>query len=356
MYEIAKRSDLTTSMWNKEADNSPDAWLWHRWESIDAYASWAHSKDISFAVLEKTSGRVAALVPLIRHTRGSKIPYPQVRIEGTGGPAFVKTLGVDQRKRVEAHIARKIQKLAANQGAYRVDLSSPPLSPSNLSSNQNYSTSFRGLGFSDVSTQSWLLQLHGKTKEELWKGMEYRSRKSVNKALRAGVSTRPIQLQDEKIFLRLLTENTKRTGISAKPATYYEQIFRNFLPAGLAKGYCAYTDTNNIHSIHIFGVYKGGAIYWVVASDHYALSVGANNLLQWSAICDLADNGLCWYESGEAFPNEQNGKVRRISDFKKSFGGALVPYHRGTLRCRPFVAATYDCMRVLRKNLQHVKR
>jgi len=355
VYELAKRSDLNSALWNDVADQSPDAWLWHRWEAIDAYATWERAKDISFALLEKGSGKIVALIPLIRHHRGWPVPYPQVRIESTGGPAFAANLGINQREKVEIDVVNNINILAKNEGAYQVDLSSSPLSPSNLNSCSIDSNPLTRLGFAETSTQSWLLQLHGKTKEQLWKGMEQRARKSVKRAVRSGVSTRPVVLEDQERFLRLLVDNTQRNRISAKPNIYYEQIFKNFLKQGLAKGYCAFTDTNSIHSIHIFGVYKATAIYWVVASDHYALSIGANNLVQWSAICDLRESGLLWYESGEAFPNESDGKLRRISDFKKSFGGTLVPYHRGTLKCRPIIATTYEYIQMLRNRARLLK-
>ena len=52
---------------------------------------------------------------------------------------------------------------------------------------------------------------------------------------------------------------------------------------------------------------------------------------------------------GEAFPGAPAGKRRRISDFKKGFGGDLVPYYRGTLTPRPKTAAVMQLLRSIRQ-------
>ena len=116
----------------------------------------------------------------------------------------------------------------------------------------------------------------------------------------------------------------------------------------MATGICALAPDGQTIAIHIFGEYKNSALYWIVASDDRALANGANDLAQWDAIKGFAARGLFRYECGEAFPGLSEGKLRRISDFKKGFGGALTPYYRGTLAPRPVVAATFDLLRAIR--------
>ena len=48
--------------------------------------------------------------------------------------------------------------------------------------------------------------------------------------------------------------------------------------------------------------------------------------MQW-----MIEHGFEWYETGEAFPNVQEGKNKGLNDFKKSFGGELYPFYKGRI-------------------------
>ncbi len=68
--EIVPRQDMDRERWNAAADRFPDAWMWHRWEAIEAYGTWSNTEDTSFAVIEPNENRVVVLVPM-RSVAGS---------------------------------------------------------------------------------------------------------------------------------------------------------------------------------------------------------------------------------------------------------------------------------------------
>ncbi|NBP73906.1 MAG: GNAT family N-acetyltransferase [Alphaproteobacteria bacterium] len=205
------------------------------------------------------------------------------------------------------------------------------------------------MGGTDASTQSWVLDLEGLTELELWRNLEQRVRKAVNRAERAGVTVRPATIDDKTRFLELHDENSARTGLSTKPTAYFDAIFGTFLKTGMAIGFVAVAPDGRIIAVHMFGVYKGAAIYWIVASDEQSRELGANDLVQWHAIKAFASMGLTHYESGEAFPGQPEGKLRQISDFKRGFGGTLAPFYRSVLITRPRIAAALDLFRTFRR-------
>ncbi|MDE0779355.1 MAG: GNAT family N-acetyltransferase [Alphaproteobacteria bacterium] len=345
---LITRLKIGRDRWNSCADGFPDAWLWHRWEAIEAYATWSGTVDISFAILDPQENRPIALVPL-RDVAGRKPFHSLLRhLESTGGPAFDPNLSARQRRNAEAAVKSSLIALATQQNAHRIDLSVAPLAPTQAEAPAGSINPLVMFGCREASTQSWILDLSGRSEDELWRNLEQRVRKSVNRAKREGVTIRAATHDDKADFICLHMDNARRTGIPPKPLSYFDKIFDDFLNPGMASGFCALAPDGNTIAIHVFAEYKDGALYWVVASDDEALSNGTNDLVQWHAIKSFAARGLARYECGEAFPGLSEGKLRRISDFKKGFGGVITPYYRGTMTTRPIVAAILDLLRAIR--------
>ncbi len=350
IFSLVSRPDTGIENWNQSADAFPDAWMWHRWEAIDAYGTWSGTIDVSFALVDSTTSLPIALVPL-HHIQG-RWPARRAssRLESTGGPAYAPSLTARQRANAEQDVRAGLLDLARRTGAYRVDLAMAPLAPARVDKPASGVNPLTMLGCAEASTQSWILDLTRYSDEELWRNLEHRVRKTVNKAERGGVIVRDVRPDDLADYLRLHRSASARNGLPAKPANYFETIFEDFLKADMATGFCALAPDGRTIAIHIFAIYKDAALYWVVASDEEALSSGANDLAQWHAIKAFAARGLKRYECGEAFPGAPAGKRRRISDFKKGFGGDLAPYFRGTLTPKPTTAATLELLRSMRRN------
>ena len=345
-FRIAMRPEVGTEHWNECADAFADAWLWHRWEAAEAYATWHGTTDVSFALLDPASKMPIALVPA-RHVLGRRPARRLTSIlESTGGPAYAPSLSPRQRSNAERDVRDGLLAIGAREGAHRIELSVPPLAPAHA--RPHGVNPLAMLGCKDASTQSWILDLEDRDEDALWRNLEHRVRKTVNKAERNGITVRDIAQGDLPEFLKLHRAASARNALSAKPDAYFEAIFGDFVAHDLAAGYCATNPDGRTIAIHIFAIYKQSALYWVVASDAEALGTGANDLVQWHAIRSFARKGLTRYECGEAFPGAPDGKLRRISDFKKGFGGTLAPYYRGVLTPRPMTAATLELLRSVR--------
>lgn len=349
-FNFSARPDVGIECWNRSADAFPDAWIWHRWEAIDAYATWSNTTDVSFALLDPATSEPVALVPM--HLVLGRRPAQRLtgRLESTGGPAYAPTLSPRQRTNAERDVRDALLNIASKEGAHRIELAMAPLAPARNDDAASKVNPLALLGCNDASTQSWVLDLVDRSEDELWRNLEHRVRKTVNKAERGGITARNAGPDDLPDFLRLHEKAANRNGLPVKPAAYFEAIFKNFLAHGMATGFCAAAPDGQTVAIHIFAVYKNAALYWVVASDEDALASGANDFIQWHAIKAFAAQGLARYECGEAFPGAPAGKRRRISDFKKGFGGDLAPYYRGILTPRPMIAALLELLRSGRRS------
>ena len=347
-FEVLSRLAMDSSEWEAAAASFDEAWLWHRWDAVEAYATWQGTADCSFALVDDSAARrILALVPL-RLVRG-RAPFGHLleRLESTGGPAFAPDLTAGERRNAERAVADELGRIARAERAWRIDLALPPLAPAYLPERRPAVNPLIMIGCAESSTQSWIVDLRGHDEASLWRHVDQRVRKAVNRARRDGVTIRDVAAADLDSYLRLHAANAARAGLEARPDAYFDAIFGSFLPAGLAFGLCASDAAGEPLAMHIFAIDKAAALYWTVASTDVALSTGANDLVQWEAMRRFLALGLERYETGEAFPGLRDGKLKRISDFKKGFGGALQPYHRGAIVVRPVVAAMRDLARAL---------
>lgn len=347
-FKFLPRLAIDSSEWDAAAASFDEAWLWHRWAAIDAYAGWRDTVDRSFALFDNSASRnIRVLVPL-RLVRG-RAPFGRLlgRLESTGGPAYAPDLTAGERRNAERVVANELGRIARAERAWRIDLALPPLAPVYNAERRPAVNPLIMLGCDESSTQSWIVDLRGHDEASLWMHVNQRVRKAVNRARRDGVTIRDVVVSDLDSYLRLHAANVARTGIEARPDAYFGAILGRFLPAGFAFGLCASDAVGEPLAMHIFAVDKGAALYWTVASTDAALATGANDLVQWEAMRLFLALGLDRYETGEAFPGLRDDKLGRISDFKKGFGGALQPYYRGAIVVRPVVAAMRDLARAL---------
>ena len=168
-FRIATRSEVGTEHWNECADAFPDAWLWHRWEAAEAYATWRGTSDVSFALIDPASKMPIALVPA-RHVLGRR-PVQRLTsiLESTGGPAYAPSLSPRQRANAECDVRDGLLAIAAREGAHRIELSVPPLAPAQA--RPHGVNPLAMLGCKDASTQSWILDLEDRDEDALWRNL-----------------------------------------------------------------------------------------------------------------------------------------------------------------------------------------
>jgi len=223
--------------------------------------------------------------------------------------------------------------LARKTRSGEITVALPPLAPRLRGPNCPRVNPLLELGFSNTLTQTRVVDLR-QGREAVWEGMKGRARTAVRKAEKSGVTTRPAERDgDLEAYYDLHRETCARNGIAPHPHAYFNAVWRDFLTAGRALILLAERE-GRVIAAENFGVYKNAAIYWTGAALKEGLAFEANSALQWAAIQRMIEAGLEWYETGEAFPGANVGKLKGLDEFKKSFGGELYPYYKGMIDMR----------------------
>lgn len=345
LLQIVGRPDIGQSAWDQLADTAGDAWLWHRWDLIDAVACWHGRTDMSFAVTE-TSGEPVALVPLYRCAFKALRMITFIELDGLGGPALVGRPSANQRRRIMDTIAQHLCRETLRYKAVGCSVKFNPLAPNLRGAACPRVNPLLDLGLDNAQSQSWLVDL-SKGREAVWDGMEGRARTNVRKAEKDGVTVRLAKPGEDDLqaYYALHQQTYGRTGAATHPKAYFQAIFEKFLAAGL--GLILFAEqAGTVIAAASFGLYKNAGHYWTGAASPDGLRSGANSLLQWTAMTMMIERGALWFESGEAFPHKSAGKERALSDFKKSFGGEIYPYFKGTL---PSANGLFDLLRTVKR-------
>lgn len=327
-FRIKPRRDLGCKDWDDLVDASDEAWLWHRYDLQDALETWPGSTDESFALMAP-DGEHLAVVPLRRNTRRVGGLLPMHILESLGGVAVRNGIGEKRRRAVVMAARDQLIARIRNGICLEARVSLPAMAPALRGAGSPRVNPLLEMGCSNTLTQTWVVDLRG-GQETVWKQMEGRARTAVRKAEKAGVTVREAHRDDLDIYYLLHQETYRRTGVRPHPKDYFRVIWDGFLPKGLARVWIAELDGEPVAAEN-FGIYKQAAIYWTGAANAKGLDVEANSLLQWTAMRWMLNNGIEWYETGEAFPQFDSGKLKGVSDFKKSFGGRIYPYYKGRL-------------------------
>ena len=329
--EPIARKDVGRAEWDTFVDSAGEAWLWHRFDLVDALSTWRGRTDLSFALVDLgAKRRVVAVVPCHRVASKSGRALNINALDSLGGPACRNCLPAASRQRVLKRIREHLIVLAREHGSGEIVVALAPMAPALCGEDCPRVNPLLELGFANTLTQTWVIDLR-QGKNALWERMEGRARTAVRKAEKSGVSIRRADGNgDLDIYYDLHCETYRRTGVPPHPRAYFEAIWRNCFVQGLAQVWIAEHDGKAVAAEN-FGVYKNAAIYWTGASTRVGLKVEANSALQWAAMQWMVENGLEWYETGEAFPQAVEGKTKGLNDFKQSFGGELYPLYRGKI-------------------------
>ncbi len=205
------------------------------------------------------------------------------------------------------------------------------------------------LGYENTLGQTWMIDLRP-GKDVIWGNMEKRARNAIRKAEKSGVVIHQASNEDDiKIYYDLHCKTYHRTGVKPHPRTYFEAIWKDFISRGMANAFFAEYN-GQVVAAENFAVYKNAAVYWTGATNELGLAVQASSLIQWSAIQWMISQGIEWYETGEGFPNLLSGKLKGLSDFKKSFGGELFPLYRGRMILKQRYLRFIELLRAIKNN------
>lgn len=325
--------------WDHVVEHSDDAWLFHRYDWGEAVSErvWGYH---SHGFLLRDRGRIVGICPLFLRERriapGAAWRFLSTSGFGVAGPAFLSELSPTARTQCAATIFAALDERARALRCDRLDVRFPPLAPAALVAQPALALALPE-GFRTRSTATYLLSLRGRTVVDLWSQLAKRCRGSIAKARACGVVARDGDADMTMDAYYALHETTyRRTGVQPHPPAYFAAIAHY----GWAKRFIAVRDGRIIAAMHV-APFKRGALYWTSASDSEALTIGANNLLQWHAIQWALEHGYEWYDVGEAFPDAPRGKRMGLTRYKASFGGVLVPFHQYAKVYRPLRHASY---------------
>jgi hypothetical protein len=341
-FEIVDRTAVDRDTWDAIAENSPEAWLWHRYDVCESLGRWRDATDVSFALFERSEP--VAIVPL------RVISYRRLRLfracdlESMGGIAIVPGLGRRGERRARRYALEAVLR-RGQASVMQLRILVPPLAPALLSPDAPRVNPLLQLGLENALTQTWLVDLIDGA-DAAWAGLEGRARTAIRKAERSGITVRLADSSDDDLgaYMSLHADTCVRNGIPEHPVGYFETIWERLIPPGLARVFFAENE-GKVIAARNFGVYKRAASTWTAASSQEAGPIGANALLQWEAMRTLADEGLEVMDCGEAFPAAPEAKLRDLSAFKQSFGGILHPYYKGRLDLRSRWIRRYDALR-----------
>ncbi|MFY9167789.1 MAG: GNAT family N-acetyltransferase [Desulfomonilia bacterium] len=321
--EVKTRNEIGAEAWNGFVLASDEAWLWHCFDMAELRAAWPDMHDVSFGIIDRDhGGSLVAVVPCFVHARHS--------MSSIGGPALENRLGRKHRGSVYECIREHLQALAREKRISTVMLSLSPLAPAYTGGNCPLVNPLLSLGCENALTQTLIVDVR-KGRDTVWQNMEGRARTAVRKAEKLGVRVREAGMDESDTYYKLHCETYDRTGVPAHPEAFFRKMWEKFLSDGRCRVWFAEYG-GRVVAAENFGIFKDRAVYWTGAASRQGLEVCANSLIQWQAIEWMMESGIQWYETGEAFPGIREGKLKGLSDFKQSFGGALFPFYKGIMR------------------------
>jgi Acetyltransferase (GNAT) domain len=330
---IVSREQLGREAWDGAVEASPEAWLWHRYDVCDAtIRDWEGRSDAGFALLSDRA-EVEAVVPGFILERRTRFGLPVRNLESFGGPALSTTLGRSRRRTTLDAIAAELQKRAAASRALRATISLPPMAPALRGPTGPRCNPLLYLGCSDVSGQTWVMDLRDGV-DAVWGRLEGRARTNIRRAETAGMTARPSRSADDwQHFYELHKVTYARLGVPSYPAALFHTIFERLIPAELC--WVLFAELNGrVVAAQNIACYKQGGYYWHGFATDLGLESNAMTFLLWQSIKMLISSGKAhWFDCGEAVvgAGAGDGKMRKLSDFKKSFGGELYPHFRGQI-------------------------
>ena len=338
-FEVVPRTEIGAAEWDARCLESDDAWLWHTHAFQDALATWPGIEDRSFG-LRDGSGELVAIVPVRLITTRRRGPGRAINLDSLGGPATT-AVALRQRRNCLRFAHAELLNVGRITRARSLSVALPPLAPRLRSPDAPRVNPMLEYGFQNSLTQTWMVRLGGRTIEQIWAGLEGRARTAIRKAEKAGLSCRAASGEaDLAIYVDLHRQTCERNNIPPHPPAYFASIWR-LAETGLAHILLAERE-GRVVAARNFGIYKQGALTWTAAGNSEGSQLGANNLLQWRAMEWMAQAGIEYSESGEAFPGARDSKAGGLSRFKASFGGDLVPFYRGSMDLRSTGARRRD--------------
>lgn len=179
--------------------------------------------------------------------------------------------------------------------------------------------------FETIQTRSnYMLDIAGKTEDELLASFHSKWRYNIRVALKHGVECRICDKSALDDFYPIYCETGGRDGFTVRPKEY----FARFLDAmgEHARLYICYYQGKPVSGA-ITTKYAGKTCYVYGASDSSIRKVMPNHLMQWEMIkWGLEDGGTLYDFQGIPVDLSENSPMYGVYKFKKGFNGKIVTF------------------------------
>lgn len=267
-----------------------------------------------------------------------------------------------KNKEAMSGIISGIDRLAERYGAFAF-LCDPPV----LENNCGFKTAMKELGFYQSADKSknetvqckdnYILDIDGKTPEEIMNGFKSDWRNRIRKAVRKGVYCKVTGMEGLSDFYPLMIETGIRDNFPIRNPEYFQR-FMKVLGDGCELVICyAEIDGKEVPLSGAIAVnYSGTYTYVYGASSNENRNLYPNYLMQWTMINRAVEKGCKLYDFGgiPGYEDEKDPKYG-IYRFKKGFGGETVNYAGGFVkRYNPFLCKVMGLYRKI--NVRRIKK
>jgi len=173
---------------------------------------------------------------------------------------------------------------------------------------------------SDEPKYAFVMDINGRTPEQIFQDMKANTRNHIRKAEKAGVKIRELDREELNIFKQITESTSARRNFTDKPLSYYEQMYDLFHARGEVKFMLAEAGSIPM-SAAMFMTYGDEVIYLFSGSDEkYMKDYNAQYLIQWHMIKYAAEHKYQRYNfyGIQGLP-DKNRKDYGIYSFKKGF-------------------------------------
>ena len=175
---------------------------------------------------------------------------------------------------------------------------------------------------------NYILNIDGKTSEEIMNGFKSDWRNRIRKAERKGVYCKVMGMEGLKDFYPLMIATGKRDNFPVRSPEYFQRFIEGL--GDSCKLFICYADIDGREtplSAAIGVNYSGVFTYVYGASSDENRNLYPNYLMQWTMISCAVEKGCKLYDFG-GIPcyEDENDPKYGIYRFKKGFGGEVVNY------------------------------
>ena len=196
----------------------------------------------------------------------------------------------------------------------------------NIMKDNGCNFNFDGSDFSTSLQPSvvYLLDINGRTPDEMFLHFPYKTRYAIKSAEKFGVEVRVCGKDKLRDFFDILKETCVRDHFNVRPYSYFENMFDNM--GEHLRLYLAYYEGKPIsgainitfgkRSLHLYG-----------ASSNSYRDKMPNYAMQWKMISYACEQGVQLYDfGGIAAVEDENSPLHGLYVFKRKFRGEVVEY------------------------------